>query len=87
MPALIWLPSLSADTMVDTTATMVNFFRCYGPMVRSWEIGTEKLRRHRAKVAKDLVLFSCVDYVLNGFVLLSAKLQPAKWAYCLMSVM
>jgi hypothetical protein len=78
MPALIWLPSLSADTMVDTTATMVNFFRCYGPMVRSWEIGIEKLRRQRAKVAKDLVLFSCVDYVLNGFVLLSAKLHPKK---------
>jgi hypothetical protein len=49
MPALIWLPSLSADIMVDTTATIVNFFRCYGPMVRSWEIGIEKLRRQRAK--------------------------------------
>ena len=67
MPALTWRPRLPNRDVVDIITTRVNFFRCHGPVARSWEIGIEKLRRRRAKVANVLGLVTCIDYVLNGF--------------------
>lgn len=71
MPALTWLPRVSDTVVIGITTTRANSFRCYGPILRSWEIGIEILSQRRAKVATVLVLVACIDYVFNGFVLLS----------------
>ena len=71
MPAPTWLPKVSDTAVMVITTTRANSFRCCRPILRSWEIGIEILSQRRAKVATVLVLVTCIDYVFNGFVLLT----------------